>query len=615
MSSIAILYVMMAVLSAMIAGIYLAAWLLQREDWSSLVFVLLAVSLVGIAGTELSMLRAQTPEDYAIALRWLHVPVWSGLLALVGLVYLRLRPRFLWVGWLAAGLGTVALIANFVSGPNLNYVALTGIDHITLLGEPVAVVTGVPNPWMLTGQASLVMLLVFILDGGVSAWRRGEGARARALALALGIGLFVVMAVSAVQVVLVFWGFARFPVMLTPLLLGIAAVMAFELSLGLVRAERAEREVRRKDAALALSEHRLSLAAEVADAGLWSLDEQSGAVWATEKTRDLFGLAVGKDLRLADFLERVHRRDRARLERAIEAALRSDGRFRSEYRVVDPDDRVHWLVGLGGSVSEGAAGPKTLMGVTVDITERRAMLDKIRRQRARLERVSRAETLAELSASLAHELNQPLAMILTNAEAAQALLAQAPPNLAELREILADIVSADRRATAVIRHVRALLDRGEPQREELLLDDAIQRVLSLVANEIDDRGMTVDLSLASDLPSVQADRILIEQVLLNLLDNACEAVAGNPPGKRRVLIITGVQADGVLFEVTDNGRGLSDSERIFEPFYSTKPGGLGMGLAIVRSIVRSHGGRVWAESAPGDGTTVYVSLPRDGGAS
>lgn len=223
--------------------------------------------------------------------------------------------------------------------------------------------------------------------------------------------------------------------------------------------------------------------------------------------------------------------------------------------------------------------------------------------------------MSELSAFLAHELNQPLAMILTNAEAAQSLLAQSPPDLGEVREILADIVGADRRAADVIRHLRGLLDRGEPQREDLLLDDAIRRVLHLIGSEIEDQGVTVDLGLAPDLPSVKADRILFEQVLLNLLNNACEAVAGNRTGERRVSVVTRAHADGVLVEVTDNGCGLPDPERIFDAFYSTKRGGLGMGLAIVRSIVDSHGGRVWAESAPVRGATVALSLPRDGAGS
>lgn len=608
MSWITILWVVMAALSATIAGIYLAAWLMQRDAWSYLILALLSVSIAGIAGTEIWVLRAQTLEEYGLALRWLHVPVWSGFCALVGLVYLRLRPRFPWVGWLAVGLRTVALVANFLSGPNLNYAVLTGIEHFTLLGEPVATASGVPNPWMLTGQAGLLLSIVFLLDGGISAWRRGEGSRA----LVLTMTLLAAVLVGTVQAVLVYWQFVQWPVLITPMFLVVAAVIGSELSRGLLRAARAERDVQIKGAALDMSEQRLSLAAEAADAGFWSLVAQSGDLWATAKTRELFGLPATGEVRVAEFLDRVHSGDRAQLRELIDAALRSDGRYRHEFRVVDRDGRVRWLAGLGRSVRDTESGAKTLMGVTVDITARRAMLDKIRRQRARLDRASRVETLAELSASLAHELNQPLAMILTNAEAAQALLAQATPDLAELREILGDIVRADQRAADVIRHMRALLARGEPERGVLLLDHAIHRVVHLLGHEIDEKGVIVALCLASDLPPVEADHILIEQVLVNLLSNACEAVAGNPAGDRRVSIVTRADADRVLVEVTDNGCGLSEPERIFDAFYSTKAAGLGMGLAIVRSIVSSHGGRVWAEAVPAGGTTFHVSLPSDG---
>lgn len=612
MNWITILYIMMGALSATIAGIYLAAWLIQRDAWSYLVFVLLAISIAGLAGTELWMLRAQTPEGYATALRWFHVPIWSGFIALVALVHLRLRPRFSWVGWLAAGLRTVSLLANFVTGPNLNYVAPIGIDYFTLLGEPVAIASGgVPNPWMLTGQASLLLSILFLLDGGISAWRRGEGMRS----LVLTISLFFAVVVGTVQAVLVFWGFVQLPILITPLFLFVAVVMGSELSFGLLRAARAEREVQIKDAALGLSEQRLGLAAEAADTGFWSLDTQSGDLWATAKTRELFALPTAGELSLEDFLERVHPQDRAELGRLIEATVRSNDSYRAEFRVVDRDGGVRWLAGSGRSVIKTDVGSETLVGVTVDITERKAMLAKIRRQRSRLERVSRMETLSELSAFLAHELNQPLAMILTNAEAAQALLAQGSPNLAEVRDILDDIVGADRRAADVILHLRGLLDRGAPHRQELLLDDAIHRVLRLLGNEIDDRGVVVDLDLAVKLPSVQADRILIEQVLVNLLNNACEAVAGNPPGERRVSVVTRAFADGILVEIGDNGSGLSDPERIFDAFYSSKPRGLGMGLAIVRSIVNSHGGRVWAESAPLGGAIVAFTLPTNGVAS
>jgi two-component system, LuxR family, sensor kinase FixL len=300
MGWVTILYVAMAAFAATIAGIYLSAWLVQRDAWSYLVFVLLALSIACLLATELWMLRARTPDEYATALRWFQVPAWSGFLAIIGLVGLRFRPRFSWLGWLAVGLRTVSLAANFVSGPNLNYAALTAIDHLTLFGEPVAIATGgIPNPWMLTGQAALVLSILFVFDGGISTWRRGEGLRSLVLTISLLLGVVGATA----QAVLVFWGFVQLPILVAPVFLFVAAVMGAELSFGLPRAARAEHDVRIKDAALAVNEERLSLAAEAADAGFWSLDEHSGEVWATGRTRELFGLTPGGDLRLAEFSE------------------------------------------------------------------------------------------------------------------------------------------------------------------------------------------------------------------------------------------------------------------------------------------------------------------------
>jgi two-component system, LuxR family, sensor kinase FixL len=605
MSWLSVLYVTIEALSLTVAGIYFAAWLMQRQHWSYLLFSILALS-IGLAGIiEHWMLLAETPEEYATALRWFHVPIWSGFVASVALVHLRLRPRLAWVGGLAVGLRTLALVANFLSGPNLNFTEISGIEHFTLLGETVATPIGTANPWMLVGQAALLLSILFIVDGGISSWRRRDGLRP----LLLAISLLTAIVAGALQAILGFWGVLQLPLLFMPVFLLVAIVLGTELSLGLLRAARAEHAVELKDAALDISEQRLNLAADAADTGFWSLDGHTGEIWATAKTRQLFGLAPDANAHLADFLSGVHPRDRAPLENLIIDALRSGGRYRCEFRVNGPGQQLRWLAGFGRVIGADKNGPKTLMGVTVDITARKAMQDQIRLQRTELERMSRKATLAELSTALAHELNQPLSMILTNAEAAQTLLAEPAPNLAEVREILSDIVSADRRAANVIRHLRALADRGEPERERVLLDDLIHRVLGLLASEIDERGMRVELDLAPGLPAAHADPVLIEQVLLNLLDNACTAVAFQPTEERRLSIVTRAEGDEVSLEITDNGPGLSDPQRAFDPFYSTKPGGLGMGLAIVRSIVSSHRGRVWAESVPGHGTTVHVRLP------
>ena len=246
----------------------------------------------------------------------------------------------------------------------------------------------------------------------------------------------------------------------------------------------------------------------------------------------------------------------------------------------------------------------------MDITARKKAEDELAQQRNELSHLSRVTTMSELSSSLAHELNQPLAIILTNAQAAQRLLAQDPPDVAETRDILADIVSEDERAGEVIRRLRALLKPGQTQRLPLSVNEIIEDVLRIARSDLIGRGVTVHTALAESLPQVLGDRVQLQQVLLNLILNASDAVAGNPPAQRRLTITTAHREGSVRISVSDNGCGLpAEPERIFQPFYTTKKEGLGLGLAICRSIVTAHQGRLWAEPHPERGAVLQLELP------
>jgi C4-dicarboxylate-specific signal transduction histidine kinase len=260
--------------------------------------------------------------------------------------------------------------------------------------------------------------------------------------------------------------------------------------------------------------------------------------------------------------------------------------------------------------------------VTLDLSARKALEDENRRQRIELAHLARAATLSELSGALAHELNQPLTSILSNAEAGLCLLARATPEgaalgpelgpelVAELGAILRDIAAEDQRAAEVIRRLRALLHRGEPEPQRLACNDVVQGVLSLLRGDLADRGLSVELHLHPALPAVQADRVLLEQVILNLIANACDALTATPPAERRLTIATDVDADGVLLSVCDNGQGLpTGAGDILAPFVTTKPEVIGMGLAIARSVASAHHGRLWAEPGPAGGACLHLHLP------
>ena len=268
-------------------------------------------------------------------------------------------------------------------------------------------------------------------------------------------------------------------------------------------------------------------------------------------------------------------------------------------------------------------GKPHMVGIAVDISARKRTEEELAQHRTELSHLSRVATMSELSSSLAHELNQPLAIILTNAQAAQRLLAQNPPDVAETREILADIVNEDYRAGEVIRRLRAHLKPGQTQRRPLSVNEIIEEVLRIGRSDLIGRGVTVHTALAESAPQVLGDRIQLQQVLLNLILNASDAMAGNPPAQRHLTIATAHRDGWVRISVSDNGCGLpAEPERIFQPFYTTKKDGLGLGLPICRSIATAHQGRLWAESnelaesspaspRAGKGTTLHLELPAE----
>ena len=248
-----------------------------------------------------------------------------------------------------------------------------------------------------------------------------------------------------------------------------------------------------------------------------------------------------------------------------------------------------------------------------DVTERKRAEIQAERARQELAHFTRVSTMGELTASLAHELRQPLAGILTNAQAAQRFLAVTPPDLDEVRDILADIVKNDRRAAQVIQRLRDLLRRGDSEMRPFDLNDLIRDVVKLLASDAIIRGVTVELALDAESAVVSADPVQLQQVVLNLLLNAMEAMA-DCPGERVLVIRTeNPEPLRVQVSVDDAGPGLSAGAQdlMFEPFYTTKPHGMGMGLAIARSIIELHRGVISAGNNLTGGATLRFSLPVD----
>ena len=368
--------------------------------------------------------------------------------------------------------------------------------------------------------------------------------------------------------------------------------------------------------ALRLSEERYRLVAELTSDFAYAVRVEAGGGLSVEWVTDAFARLTGRRaeaLRTAgDLLELVHADDRPAVQRCARRWLAGQA-GEVEFRIVRGDGAVRWLRNHARPEWDAAAGRVVrLLGAAQDITDRRQAEEEARAHQAALAHMARLNTLGELTAQLAHELNQPLCTIVGNAQTAQRLLAAEPPDLREGRAALADIVQHGNRAADIIRRLREFLRKQQPQPVVLNVQRVIEDVAALAEADARQHAARITFDIAGRLPAVRGDPIQVQQVLLNLVRNGLEAMMGMPAGTRALAVQARPdEHGGAVIGVSDCGPGLPDgvADRIFEPFYTTKPSGLGMGLAISRSIAEACGGRLWMTRNAGRGITFWLALP------
>jgi NO-binding membrane sensor protein with MHYT domain/signal transduction histidine kinase len=390
--------------------------------------------------------------------------------------------------------------------------------------------------------------------------------------------------------------------------------LALSLSAEISRRERTEEDLRR-------SEVYLAEAQRLSHTGSWAFNVATRRmIHSSAEHHRLFGFDLAGGIPdWDDWVRRIHPEDRERTVDTIEQRICERADFELDYRTVHPSGAIRYIHALGHPVLNPSGDLVEFVGTSIDMTERKRAEAKAREIERRYREVetalahaNRVATMGQLTASIAHEITQPITATVFDAEAGLLWLAAQPANLEEVRQILTRIVGSGNRAGEVIGRIRALIKKAPLRKERLEINGAIREVIELTRGEAQKNGVAVRTQLADGLPLIQGDRVQLQQVILNLIVNAVQAMSSAGDGARDLLVSTGTAgSDRVLVAVRDSGPGLppSSAERLFEAFYTTKADGMGMGLSICRSMIEAHGGRLWASANEPRGAVFQFTVP------
>lgn len=489
MDWIEIIWPMLTGASLLVAVAYVVVGFSRRANKAYIALATVAVSVAALALLELAIYRTSSPEEMAIYIRWMHVPI-------TGLVLSFLYLLHDWSGHtppqiaIAAGvLRVLALVINFIVGENLNFLSISDIEKSTWWGVSVSNPIGIANPWVIVAQISNALVLIYIGQTMFYALRKRKQNLKEVMTI--GSSWFLMATIMIASSLLMTLDLSDPPLIAAPgFAIVIVTIIYFRMN-DLIRSHRIEMELRESE------------------------------------------------------LLRLH----AEREVAME--------------------------------------------------------------RANLAHLSRVNLLGEISGSIIHELNHPLAAILSNAQVAQQMLRRDPLDMLMVQEILSDIVDNDRRAGDIIQGIRRLMKKDAQQYAPLSINDVIEDCLRVIRSELQHRRITLHVDLSRGLPLFLGDSVQLQQVMLNLIVNSCEAMQ-SLTADRTLLIRTGSSSEGILVEVIDTGTGIPEEiiERMFEPFETLKHSGMGMGLAICQSIIEAHGGDIHAENITPHGARIFFTLPQ-----
>jgi PAS domain S-box-containing protein len=580
-----------------LAAFYGAVWSKQRANRAYLLFSCSAVAAAVISVFELRMLNATTVEQYQLLIRWIHLPVWVLTVSFVAFVRLYLHAGRPWLAWSIYVVRTVVLILNFIFPVSINFSRITGIRHFPWAGDIISVPAGIPNPWGLLSQITLLLLLIFSIEATITVWRRGDRRRA----LLVG-GSMILGAILAWHVPMVIWGIIEVPFFLAFTYTGVVAAMGYELSRDMAGAARLTRE-------LEISEKRFNLAADSANLGMWEWDLEQDVIWVSPTRRAQLGFPPTGRITFEELISRWHEGDRDKVRQAVNDAIQQGKDYQAEFRVVRADGSIQWVCARGRVQVDEHGKPRRLTGISLDITARkeaemlaqhqRGELERLRQQktaflerevaeRARLEREV-IESCAREQRRIAYDLHDGVGQQLVGIALSAKLLEQ---------QLRLDRPAEAEKASAIVRLANEAARQARLTARSLEGADGVgdlKTALESLAINISEscRVRSTVKANGASLPVSAPVAAQLYRIAQEAVRNAVEHGAA-----REVLIQLTFSHRDMLLAVQDDGEG-----------FNTKANGHGMGLRIMRYRAQCIGGSCEVQTGPGKGTTVYCRVP------
>lgn len=474
-------------------------------------------------------------------------------------------------------------------------------------------------PWLMRVGAVLITLVIFLIDS--LSTLDVAIAVLYIVVILMAVDLFsrkgvLIVAYGSVLLTLIayviahgdeFWipAFGRCLVSLVAI--AIAAYLALKNKAGKDQLQEQVRLLHRSEAFLAGAQ-RLS------QTGSIGLELPGAAMYWSDEAKRIFEFDDSAQPSLEGMLGRTHLEDRELLRSIIGQADAGTTNLAAEFRLQMLDGRTKYVRMLAREVEDGA-GHREYVGALMDVTTAKNAEEALHRSQSDLAHITRVTTLGELAASIAHEVNQPLAAVITNCEAGLRWLNREVPDTAEVRAAIERAMSQAHRASEVIRRIRALSRKTDPLNVSLDLPEVFEESITLVQREIQRQRVHLIVDMDDPVPTVRGDRIQLQQVIINLIMNAVQAMSASKDGRRDLRVrLRYSEEEGVVLHIHDSGPGIAEQNMasLFDPFFTTKPNGMGMGLSICRSIIESHGGRIWATSEAGQGAVLSFALPKEG---